>query len=310
MQAIQLGFMPRLIVEHTSASERGQIYMPQVNWVLMLACIGLVLTFRSSDGLAAAYGIAVTVTMLVTTILLYFAAQRLWRWKPWQAGLLCGGVLLVELPLCAANFLKILHGGWFPLVVAVLVFTLMSTWKTGRRLLWQHVRSSVLPAEAFIESIREVPPIRVPGTAVYMAGSADGTPIALLHNLKHNKVLHQRVIFLTILSEEQPRVPVNERITVTELEHGFYRVIARFGFMEEPDVPAVLAGCVEQGLTVKEMDTTYFLSRETVIPTRKSGMAMWRERLFAIMSRNAQSATAFFNLPANRVVELGMQVEM
>jgi KUP system potassium uptake protein len=217
---------------------------------------------------------------------------------------------VIEMAFFGANALKIAHGGWFPLVVGVALFTLMATWKRGRQLLWQRVRSSSIPADKFIESIERRQPSRVDGTAVYMAGNSDGTPLALLHNLKHNKVLHRRIVFLTIHVDEDPRVAAEERVEIEKLPHGFWRVRARFGFFEDPDVPSVLAICAQKGLEFKETETTFFLSRETIIPARKAGMALWREHLFAVMARNAQSATAFFRLPANRVVELGMQVEI
>jgi KUP system potassium uptake protein len=310
MQGIQLGYIPRLAIEHTSERERGQIYLPQVNMALAIACLGLVLEFRSSSNLAAAYGIAVTLTMGITTLLFHFAARRLWNWPWWLSAIICVPAFVIEMAFFGANALKIAHGGWFPLAVGVGLFTLMATWKRGRQLLWQRVRSSSIPADKFIESIERRQPSRVDGTAVYMAGNSDGTPLALLHNLKHNKVLHRRIVFLTIHVDEDPRVAEAERVEIEKLPHGFWRVRARFGFFEDPDVPSVLAICAQKGLEFKETETTFFLSRETIIPARKAGMALWREHLFAVMARNAQSATAFFRLPANRVVELGMQVEI
>ncbi len=310
MQGIQLGYIPRLAIEHTSERERGQIYLPQVNMALAIACLGLVLEFRSSSNLAAAYGIAVTLTMGITTLLFYFAARRLWNWPWWLSASVCIPAFIIEMAFFGANALKIMHGGWFPLAVGVALFTLMATWKRGRQLLWERVRSSSIPADKFIESIERRQPSRVEGTAVYMAGNSDGTPLALLHNLKHNKVLHRRIVFLTIQVDEDPRVANDERVEIEKLPHGFWRVRARFGFFEDPDVPSVLATCATRGLEFKENETTFFLSRETIIPAKNAGMALWREHLFAVMARNAQSATAFFRLPANRVVELGMQVEI
>jgi len=310
MQGIQLGYIPRLAIEHTSEQERGQIYLPQVNMALAIACLGLVLEFRSSSNLAAAYGIAVTLTMGITTLLFHFAARRLWQWPWWLSASVCIPAFIIEMAFFGANALKIMHGGWFPLAVGLGLFTLMATWKRGRQLLWERVRSSSIPADKFIESIERRQPSRVEGTAVYMAGNSDGTPLALLHNLKHNKVLHRRIVFLTIQVDEDPRVPDDERVEIEKLPHGFWRVRARFGFFEDPDVPSVLATCATRGLEFKENETTFFLSRETIIPAKKAGMALWREHLFAVMARNAQSATAFFRLPANRVVELGMQVEI
>ena len=310
MQAIQLGYLPRLQIKHTSSHERGQIYLPQVNWALMLACIGLVLGFRTSSNLAAAYGIAVTLTMVITTALFYVAARRLWKWNPLVAGAVCGAFLLIELAFAAANCVKIANGGWFPLVIGAGIFTLMMTWKTGRRILRDRLQGGSLPMPVFLDSIRAGPPQRVSGTAVFMSGNPDGTPLALLHNLKHNKVLHARVVLLNITTADTPHMDAAERVRVEELEAGFWRVLARYGFMEEPNVPQLLAACAAQGLAIKPMETTFFLSRETIVSTPKPGMVQWRERLFAFMSRNAQPATAFFQLPANRVVELGMQVEI
>ncbi|MEW6155867.1 MAG: potassium transporter Kup [Verrucomicrobiota bacterium] len=310
MQAIQLGYFPRLEIDHTSHAERGQIYMPHVNWTLMIACVGLVLGFQSSSNLAAAYGIAVTLTMVITTLLFYFAAMRLWKWPKWLAATVCCLFLIAEVAFFLANALKFLHGGWFPIVVGVIIFTLMTTWKTGRALLRKKLQASTLPFKTFFDSIRAHPPTRVKGTAVYMAGNPTGTPVALLHNLKHNKVMHERVVVLTLATAEVPHVDTAERVKVERLDEGVFRVIARYGFMEEPNVPEVLELCKAHALEFKPLETTFFLSRETIIATHTPGMAIWREKLFAIMSRNAQTPTAFFRLPANRVVELGMQVEL
>jgi len=310
MQAIQLGYSPRMKIEHTSSSTRGQIYIPHVNWLLMLACIGLVIGFGSSSNLAAAYGIAVTLTMIITTLLFYFAARRLWNWSVWVAAPLCGLFVLVEVAFFGANLLKIAHGGWFPLVVGLIIFTVMATWKTGRRVLGERLRSSFIPLPLFLDDVERTAPIRVPGTAVFLSSNADATPLALLHNLKHNRVLHQSVIFLTIQTEDVPHIHVQKRITLEKLRDGFHRVVARYGFMEDPNVPEVLEQCRPLGLEFDSMSTTFFLSRETIIPTKNPGMAIWREKLFAFLSRNAQRPTDFFRIPANRVVELGMQVEM
>jgi KUP system potassium uptake protein len=310
MQAIQLGYFPRLVIQHTSHAEKGQIYMPQVNWTLMVMCVGLVVGFRTSSNLAAAYGIAVTLTMSITTILFFFAAQRLWGWSAWLAGLVCSVFLVIEVAFLSANGLKIAHGGWFPLVVGAVIFTLMSTWKTGRKILRAKLAASSLPYDLFLDDVKANPPVRVPGTAVFMSGSAEGTPMALLHNLKHNKVLHERVVILTVATRDVPFVGEAERVKLQKSEHGFYRIVGYFGFMEEPDVPRLLWLCEKEGLDFKPEQTTFFLSRETIIPTKMPGMTLWREGLFAAMSRNAQHATTFFRLPANRVVELGMQVEL
>ena len=310
MQAIQMGYSPRLEIDHTSSRERGQIYMPRINTVLMLSCIGLVLGFRTSSNLAAAYGIAVTLTMAITTLLFYYASRRIWGWSAMRAGLLCGVFLVIEVAFAGANLLKVVHGGWFPLLIGAIIFTLMSTWKQGRRILGERLRASSLPLQLFLDDVQANPPVRVSGTAVFLAGNAEGTPLALLHNLKHNKVLHQRVVLLTIVTSDVPHVDNLSRATVEKLGDNFYRVTGSYGFMEDPCVPDILTACRNQGLAFEDEQTTFFLSRETIIPTSAKGMWMWRERLFAYMARNAQRATAFFRLPANRVVELGMQVEI
>jgi KUP system potassium uptake protein len=310
MQAVQLGFAPRVAIEHTSSSTRGQIYIPWINWGLMAACIGLVLGFGSSENLAAAYGIAVVLTMIITTLLLYFAARRLWGWSQLKAGAICGAFLAMDLCFLGANLPKIAHGGWFPLVIGVLGYTLMSTWKTGRHRLRQRLINSLLPIEDFLKDVESSQPPRVPGTAIFLAGNPDGTPSALMHNFKHNKVIHKRVLLLTILSEEIPFVEKERRVGVVELGQGFYRVIGRFGFMEEPNAEEILKLCKPYGLNFREMETTYFLSRETIIASERRGLARWRKHLFALLARNAQPANAYFRLPPNRVVELGLQVEI
>ncbi|HEX5219595.1 MAG TPA: potassium transporter Kup [Verrucomicrobiae bacterium] len=310
MQAIQLGYVPRMAIEHTSSSARGQIYIPWVNWGLMSACIAIVLSFRSSDNLAAAYGIAVVMTMIITTLMLFFATQKLWKWTVWQAGVFCGVFLFAEVAFLSANISKVTHGGWLPLAVGVFGFTLMSTWKTGRRRLRNRLVKSLLPIEDFLKDVAETNPIRVPGTAIFLSGNPDGTPAALTHNFKHNKVLHKRVVLLTIVVEEIPSVEPERRLTITELGHDFYRVIGRYGFMEEPDALALLKLCKPHGLNFREMETTFFLSRETIIPSERRGLSRWRKRLFSLMARNSQPANAYFRLPPNRVVELGLQIEI
>jgi KUP system potassium uptake protein len=310
VQAIQLGYLPRLAVKHTSSRERGQIYMPHVNWTLMIACIGLVLGFRSSDNMAAAYGIAVTTTMLCTTVLFYFAALRLWHWSPSGAALLCSLFLVVETTFFAANLLKVLNGGWFPLAIGFAIFLLMATWKKGRQLLWNKLRPASMPLETFLDGIQASTRLtRVPGTALFMAANPDGTPMALLHNLKHNKVLHERNVILTIITDEVPQVNPEKRLEIEKLAPGFYRIIAHYGFMEEPNVPELLAAALLDGRPLDLSSTTFFLSRESVLPNNSVSMARWRQWLFSVMSRNAQSAGSFYRIPANRVVELGMQVE-
>jgi KUP system potassium uptake protein len=310
MQAMQLGYSPRLDIEHTSAQEKGQIYLPSINWGLMIACIGLVLGFRSSTNLAAAYGIAVTTTMVITTLLFYVLLRKRWKWSLPVAALLCLMFLVIDLSFFGANVLKVAHGGWFPLLVAAIIFTLMSTWKTGRRILQERLQKGVLPLSILLDDIRRRPPTRVSGTAVFMYGNPEGTPPALLHNLKHNKVLHERNVVLTVQTEEVPHVSREERIDVEELKEGFYRIVLHYGFMEEPNLIEVLKGLKVGGQEFKPLDTTFFLGRETLLATAKPGMAMWREKLFVSMSRNARSATSYFGLPPNRVVELGTQIEL
>jgi KUP system potassium uptake protein len=311
MQAVQLGYMPRVTIDHTSEKERGQIYVPSINVVLMLACIGLVLGFRSSSNLAAAYGVAVTTTMVVTSVLFYWVARERWKWGLPTALLLGGFFLAIDLAFWGANLLKIPSGGWFPLLVGAVVFTLLTTWKKGRQILNERIFHRVLPRGMFLESIASKPPIRVPGTAVYMYNNPRGTPPALLHNLKHNKVLHEQVVFLSVQTEEVPYVTEEERHEVDRIADGFHQVILHYGFMEDAHVPRALGRIKEPGLTFKPMETTFFLGRETLIPSkRRRGMWLWRERLFSVMSANARSAASFFRLPPNRVVELGAQVEL
>jgi KUP system potassium uptake protein len=310
MQAMQLGYFPRLKIEHTSSAERGQIYIAGVNRCLMAACIGLVIGFRSSSALAAAYGIAVTLTMVITTVLFYFAAQRLWGWSRVRTAAVCAPFLTIELAFFGANAIKVAHGGWFPLVVAVAIFTLLTTWKTGRVVLGKKLEASTLPLSLLFADLATNPPARAKGTAVYLSGRLGTAPLSLLHNLKHNQVLHQRVILLTIVPHDQAHIEPEKRIEVEPMINGFFRVIGHFGFMETPDVPKLLRECAEKGLSIDPGQASYFLSKETIIPTPTPGMALWREKLFALMSRNATSAASFFKLPPNRVIELGMQVEL
>ena len=310
IQAVQLGYLPRIAVKHTSSQERGQIYMPHVNWFLLVACIGLVLGFRSSTNLASAYGIAVTLTMITTTVLFFFAARRLWNWSATRAALVCSVFLAVETVFFAANLLKVFNGGWFPLAMGLVIFILMATWKRGRQLVWEKLKPAAMPLEIFLDDdgINRLP--RVPGTAVLMSGNPEGTPIALLHNLKHNKMLHQRNLLLTIVTDEVPTVNVARRCEVEKLSAGFQRIIAHYGFMEEPNVPELLAGAAIDGPAFNLNDTTFFLSREVVAPTRSKAMMRWRQWVFALLSRNAQSANSFYRIPANRVIELGMLIEL
>ncbi|AMV70940.1 potassium transporter Kup [Desulfuromonas carbonis] len=309
-QAIQLGYSPRLDIEHTSAREMGQIYLPTVNWALMAACICLVLGFRSSSHLAAAYGVAVTTTMVITTLLFYFVAVHRWHWPVLLAAVLSAGFLVFDLAFFGANMLKIAHGGWFPILVAALVFTAMTTWKRGRRLLMQRLRGTTTTLESFLANLDAAAPTRVPGTAVFMNGDPERTPSALLHNLKHNRVLHERVLILSAITEEIPHVPRRERTSTERLGAGIYRIILHYGFMENPDVPRALSRIALDGWEFDPAQATYFLGRETLISTSRPGMARWREHLFIFMSRNARNSTFFFGLPPNQVVELGAQLEI
>ena len=309
-QAIQLGLAPRLEVEHTSVHEMGQIYVPQVNWALMFATVIIVIGFGSSSALAAAYGIAVTLTMVITVLLLYVVMTERWRWPKPAAIALTATFLLIDVSFLGANALKILQGGWVTLAVALLLFTLMTTWRTGRRLVAERLTARAIPLDAFVATVAAVRPARVPGTAVFMTAQPTGTPPALVHNLQYNKVLHEHVIVLTVSTAQKPHVPPDERVSIERLPQGLFNVRVQYGFMEDPDVPEALVQAREQGLALDADDLTYFLGRETIIVTRRKGMAIWREKLFVLMARNAVRATAFFRLPPERVVELGVQVEM
>jgi KUP system potassium uptake protein len=310
MQAIQLGYSPRLDIEHTSSREFGQIYLPGINWGLMVACICLVIGFGSSGHLAAAYGVAVTSTMVITTVLFYFVAAHRWHWPKPIAALLCGSFMIFDLAFFGANIIKVSHGGWFPLLVAALVFTAMATWKRGRQILAERLRGTSVPVTSFIPDIQRFKPHPVPGTSVFMNGNPEGTPSALLHNLKHNKVLHERLIILSVFTEDRPRVSKKDRVSLEKLEKGIYRLGIHYGFMEDPLIPGALKDVSFDDGLFDLNQTTFFLGRETLILTHKPGMTLWRKYLFFFMSRNARSATSFFGLPPNRVVELGTQVEI
>ena len=309
-QAIQLGYIPRMHIQHTSSDEQGQIYIGAVNWALMVGVILLVLGFESSGALASAYGVAVTGTMLMTTILVSAVMLLLWKWPPILAVPVLLGFLLVDGLFFAANVPKIIQGGAFPVLAGIVLFVLMTTWKRGKQLLVDRLDESGLPLPIFISSIRVQPPHRVQGTAVFLTARPDAVPHALLHNLLHNQVLHEQVVLLTVVYEDIPRVPASRRFEVVAHGEGFFRVILHFGFTDEPDVPQALKLCHLQDLDFSPMRTTYFLSRETVIASKLEGMARWREALFAFMLKNANGNLRFFNLPVNRVIELGTQVEM
>lgn len=309
-QAIQLGFLPRMGIVHTSAETKGQIYIPVVNYGLMLACLGLVLAFKESSRLAAAYGIAVTATMGITSLLYYGILRQNWGWSRRLALPLVGAFLVFDVAFLGSNLLKFLDGGWFTVSVAVAVYLVMQTWRQGRALLASPTRVPRLPLRNFLEDIARKPPVRVPGTAVFMSITPEGVPITLLHHFKHNKVLHERIVILTIASGASPHLDDAERIRVQDYGQGFYRVTARFGFMESPSVPKILELAGRQGLVLHMPQTTFFLGRETLLRTGKSGLAQWRKDLFIFMSRNAVAATRFFDIPTDRVVELGAQVEL
>ncbi|AXE29568.1 low affinity potassium transporter Kup [Chromobacterium phragmitis] len=309
-QAILLGYCPRLEVRHTSEREIGQIYMPFINWALLVAVLVVVLTFKTSSSLAAAYGIAVTGTMLITTALFFVVARVNWRWP---LPLALGITLLfavIDTAFFAANIHKVADGGWLPLVMGMAIFTLMSTWKQGRDILFKRLREQALPLDDFIHNLEAYPPARVEGTAVFLTSTLHGVPHALLHNLKHNKVLHERVVLMTVRTEDIPYVAEDERLEIVQMSASFWRVMARYGFKEEPNVVQVLEMCAEEGFEMELMDTSFFLSRETIVSTGHPGMARWRQKIFLWMSKNALRATDFFQVPTNRVVELGAQVEL
>ena len=308
-QAIQLGFIPRMEIKHTSASAAGQIYIPVINWALMVMVILLVLFFQSSSNLAAAYGIAVTGAMFIDTILMAAVLMALWRWPLWKALPLIAVFIVVDMAYLGANLIKVPDGGWVPLVIGLMIFTALTTWSKGRALMRQSMAEASIPIEIFAKSANNSAS-RVPGTAIFMASSASGVPSALLHNIKHNKVIHERVVVLTVQIQDEPVVDPERRCEMQDLGQGFYRLILRYGFVEEMDVPAALTQASICGGPFDMMQTSFFLSRQTLLPSAKPGMALWREKLFAWMLRNAATAMEFFRLPTNRVVELGSQVEI
>jgi KUP system potassium uptake protein len=309
-QAIQLGFLPRTNIVHTSSRQIGQIYVPMINWTLLIAIVAAVIGFGSSSNLAAAYGVAVTGTLLIDTCLSFFVIRYLWGYNLFLCLIATGFFFLVDAAFFSANLLKIVEGGWFPLAMGILVFTIMVTWRRGREIVFERLRASSIPLLPFIQSLFAFPTQRVSGTAVFLVANPDAVPHALLHNLKHNKVLHERVVFLTVITRDIPWVPEAERVAVESLGQNCYRIKLYFGFRDTPDVPKALELCKRHGLEFENLDTSFFLSRETVIPTPGVGMADWREKLFAAMSRNAGSAVEYFHIPANRVIELGTQIEI
>jgi KUP system potassium uptake protein len=314
-QCIQLGYSPRMTIKHTSAREFGQIYIPEVNNILMVGCILMVLGFGSSASLAAAYGIAVTGTFILGTILYFVIALRRWHWPAWKAGLWFGVFLSIDIALFGASALKFIHGGWVPIFIAIAIFALMTTWKRGRAILTERMTDISLPMEHFLQDVGENPRARVPGTAVFMTSEPLGVPVVLLHHLKHNKVLHETVIILSIRTADIPETQRADRVAIEALNHGFFRVIATYGFMESPDVKEILQRCRDSGIAARPLDTSYYLGREQLIPRsgpwKKGGLSMniARKKIYSVMARNARSATEYFQLPPNRVVELGTQIE-
>ncbi len=309
-QAVQLGYLPRIRIVHTSSLEIGQIYVPLMNWLLLAGVIWLVLTFKTSSAMASAYGIAVTATMAITTVLASVVARRMWRWGWLATGLFLLMFLIVDLVFFATCVFKFFEGGWVPVGIGLFVFTLMTTWQTGRRILVARLKSRSTPVEEFLESITKNPPLRVPGTAIYMTGDPWGIPIPLLHNLKHNKVMHERTVILTIATRDVPFYKRHERVRIEEIAPNFVRVFAYYGFMEIPKIREILAACKNVGLDLDAETSTFVLGRETILPSAHPGMMLWREQLFALMSRNAQRPTAYFDIPVNQVIEVGIQVEI
>ena len=307
-QALQLGFLPRMHIQHTSESEQGQVYMPRVNWGLMIAVMALVIGFRSSGNLAAAYGIAVTGDMVITTLLAAVVFREVWHWSKLKTGLLIGLFLIIDLAFFGANVLKIPDGGWVPLVIGLMIFVLMLTWKSGRTLLMKKIKSEAMEITPFIEAIASHPPPRVPGTAVFLTPNPEGVPHAMLHNLKHNKVLHEKVVILTVKFLDVPHTNQEERISVEAMLHEFYRITVRYGFKDEPDIPRDLALCEARGIYLAPMDTSYFIGKEILIASQTRDMAIWRKKIFIGLFRSAETITNQFKLPPNRVVELGSQV--
>jgi KUP system potassium uptake protein len=309
-QAVQLGLAPRLMIRHTSAREIGQIYVPAINWALLIASVLLVVFFRTSGNLAAAYGVAVTMTMAITSMLTFRAMTRLWGWPLLGAGLLTLPFLSSDLAFFGANSLKIVHGGWVPLVIGAVGYLLLSTWQRGRALLAQRLGEQTMPLQILLGDIAAEPPLRVRGTAIFMTAQPDGVPYTLPHNLRHNQVLHERVVFLTVATREVPRADPEERVRIEKIAEGFYRVYADYGFMEEPDIQEVLAECGRKGLVFAIEATTFFIGRETLLASERPGMPIWREKLFALMSRNTPRITTTFNIPTEQVIEVGVQVEL
>ena len=309
-QAVQLGFLPRVTVVHTSHKHEGQIYIPEINYFFMVACVALVFAFKTSGNLAAAYGIAVTGLFLITSYLIFLVCRRNWGWSLGAALALYIPFVLIDVTFFSANVVKIAAGGWFPLAVAAFMFAIMTTWWRGRIELSRTMEMGTIPDDLFLADIAETPLPRVSGTAVFMTSGTDGMPNVLLHHVKHNKVLHRQVVLLSVATANIPFAVGNSALSVRELGQGFYRVVARVGFMQQPNVPRILARCAKHGLVVNDADTTYYLGRQTLLTTGKAKVARWRKMLFSFLSRNSRPPSAFFKLPPNRVVELGLQIEL
>ena len=309
-QAIQLGYLPRFAITHTNDKQAGQIYVPFINWVMLITIIGLMLAFKNSDNLAAAYGIAVTMTMLMATLLLYVVMRRIWKWNKWLVFALTAILASNDIMFMTACLLKFADGGWFPVAMGVLIFTIMSTWWRGRQIVRKNSNEGAMPLKLFVDSIAISSPHKVAGTGIFMTTNTDGVPSALLHNLKHNKVLHERVIVLSIVVEDIPYVPKEDYVWIENMNHGFWKITGHFGFKETPDIPKMLIDCKLQSMSFDMMETSFFVNRETLIATPGGGMALWREHLFVWMSHLAAKASDYFRIPTNRVVELGSQVEI
>jgi KUP system potassium uptake protein len=309
-QAVQLGYFPRITIVHTSKETEGQIYVPEINALLLVSCVGLVLSFKSSNALAAAYGIAVTGTMAITTITYYVVVTETWKWPVWKAAPLAGAFLAVDLMFFSATSTKLLEGGWFPLLLATAVFTVITTWHTGRRYLGQAMAEAAFPLELFLKDVATTKPARVKGTAVFMTSNPNGVPPVLLHHFKHSQILHENVVLLTVVGLHIPEAHKEDRLRLQALGENFFRVTLSYGFMETPDIPGALVECGRRGLPFLPERTSYFLGRETLLPTGNSKMRPWRKKLFAFISRNSVPATAYFGLPPGRVVELGMQIRL
>ena len=309
-QAVQLGYSPRLRIQHTSHRKIGQIYVSSVNWMLMVMTCALVLGFGTSSRMAGAYGVAISSLMVMTTGMFFVMSRQVWGWSLPKAGLVVGLFLIMDVPFLLGNALKIRHGGWVPLAIGVAVYLLMSTWKRGRELLASRLSEAAVPLSILLGDIEAEPPTRVRGTAVFMTGQPDGVPYTLLYNLRHNQVLHERIIFLTVVMQEIPRVPSEERVSIDRLAEGFYRVTAKCGFLEDPDAREIIERCAEKGLEINIDATSFFVGRETLLATSRPGMPIWREKLFSVMSRNTPRVTTAWNLPIEQVIEIGAQIEL